>query len=353
MNAPAKKILIISLGSIGQRHLRNTRAMLPDAQIAVYRQHTSTNGKVPEGADLVFDDFQAAQDFRPDAVIVSSPAHKHIEMARPFAAQGAHLFIEKPLAHEAAALVDFKESSSFVMVGYVLRFLPALNFIRDLLADGTYGTVRKAHVQVGQWLPDWRPDSDYRHGVSAQKKLGGGALLELSHELDYATWLFGMPDHILCSASRLSDLEIDVEDNAQVILEYGAGGRARQRVVVEVDFLQRVANMAIQIVTSKATIKADLIKETVHVFTPDQPEGKNLNAPRVVEGNELYLRQFDFFFAKAFDDYRPRFKETSTFDQYANLRQAAQVLELVDAAKEANEKGRRLSFDAAKIERAA
>ena len=353
MSVPPPKILLISFGSIGQRHLRNARALLPDAQIAIYRQHTLPDGDVPEGADLMFDDFQAAQDFRPDAVIGSSPAHKHIEMARPFTAQGAHLFIEKPLAHEAAAVGDFKESSSFVMVGYVLRFLPALNFIRELLASGTYGTVRKAHVQVGQWLPDWRPDSDYRQGVSAQRKLGGGALLELSHELDYATWLFGMPDHVLCSASHVSDLEIDVEDNAQVILEYGAGCKARQRVVVEVDFLQRVANMAVQIVTSEATIKADLIKETVHVFTPDLPDGKNLNAPQLAEGNELYLRQFDFFFAKAFANYRPRFKETSGFDQYATLRQAAQVLELVDTAKDANKKGRRLSFDVAKIERAA
>ena len=106
------------------------------------------------------------------------------------------------------------------MVGYVLRFLPALHAIRQHLTDGLLGQVHTARVEVGQYLPDWRPGSDYRQGVSGQDKLGGGALLELSHEIDYATWLFGWPQSLQCSRARLSPLEIDVEDSAHVLLEY-------------------------------------------------------------------------------------------------------------------------------------
>ena len=70
-------------------------------------------------------------------------------------------------------------------------------------------------------LPDWRPQSDYRKGVSAIKKLGGGVLLELSHEIDYATWLFGNPISLFCSSRKLSNLDLDVEDYANLIFEYG------------------------------------------------------------------------------------------------------------------------------------
>ncbi len=342
------KILIVSFGSIGQRHLRNARALMPGAEIAVYRQHTKGERQVPEGADVVFDNLSDALEFAPQAVIIASPANTHLENSRAFLERGAHLFIEKPLAADMNGVEDFLQAamkaSSFVMVGYVLRFLPAMHFIRKILSEGKIGDIRTAHVQVGQYLPDWRPDSDYRKGVSAQKALGGGALLELSHELDYATWLFGKPDTLQCSRAKLSDLEIDVEDSAHVILEYGAE-KPVKRVMVQLDFLKRVATMRLEVVGSQGTIIADLIKEKVTLFSPEHPEGKNLEFKASETGNEIYMRQFDFFFSKAFDGYSPIFPETAGFKDYVSPAQAADILKLVDLAKAADEKGQRVVYE--------
>jgi predicted dehydrogenase len=69
------------------------------------------------------------------------------------------------------------------------------------------------------YLPFWRP-SDYAHSVSAQKSLGGGVLLELSHEYDYLKALFGVPKNISCNTSKVSDLNIDVEDLAVSVFNY-------------------------------------------------------------------------------------------------------------------------------------
>lgn len=344
--AEKKKILMISLGSIGKRHLRNARALLPDAEIAVYRQHTKGMDDVPEGADVLFDNADAAFAFAPDAVMISSPASEHVKNALPFIAAGIPVFVEKPLADKTDDLDDFvctvERSSAFVMVGYVLRFLPILHDIRKILQDGTLGDVRTAHVQVGQYLPDWRPDSDYRSGVSAQKSLGGGALLELSHEIDYTTWLFGLPDSLMCSADTLSDLEIDVEDSAHIVFEYRKG--LKKNVMLQLDFLQRTAHMGLQIVGSKATLQADLIKEKAVLYAPECPDGKPLDLACAKDGNEIYMRQFDFFFARAFDDYAPKFEETKGFDQYVDAVHAAKVMALVDLAKTSSAQGRRLPF---------
>lgn len=333
------KILCISLGSIGKRHLRNARALLPDARIAVLRLYTKDDA-VPEGTNEMFSNIKEAVSFVPDAVIISSPASEHVSNALPFLERNIPLFIEKPLAARIEGIGRFvqqcRASRGFVMVGYVLRFLPALHRIKQFISEGALGDIYTAHVEVGQYLPDWRPDADYRTGVSAQEKLGGGALLELSHEIDYATWLFGRPHSLQCSSVHLSPLEIDVEDSAHLLMEY-----EKKRVLVQLDFLQRVANMAVEIVGSKAALKADLIKEEITLFSPDYPQGKRQECEKLPDGNDIYLRQFDFFFHKALPDYKPRYKQTAAFKEWASIEQAADVLQLVDLAKKASDTGAR------------
>lgn len=343
-------ILCISLGSIGKRHLRNARALLPDAQIAVWRQHTQDK-TVPEGADRMLASKEEAIAFAPDAVIISSPASEHTANALPFIDRDVPLFIEKPLAANAgnidAFMAQCRKSRGFIMVGYVLRFLPALHTIKRLMEDGTLGDIYTAHIQVGQYLPDWRAGTDYRTGVSAQAKLGGGALLELSHEIDYATWLFGWPRTLLCSRAHVSPLEIDVEDSAHIIMEY-----ERARVLVQLDFLQRVAHMEVQMVGSKATLKANLMQEELHLFTPGQPQGVRIESEKLPGGNDIYLRQFDFFFHKALKGYKPSYPQTQGFTGWAGVDHAAGVLQLVDLAKKASDTGTRQSVPPAKAKAA-
>lgn len=334
------KILCISLGSIGKRHLRNARTLLPDAQIAVYRQHTRGDTRVPEYADTMLTSMDEALAFAPDAVLISSPASEHIANASAFLSHGTPMFIEKPLAITSNDAMPFVQQCAsargFIMVAYVLRFLPALHTIKRLIADGTLGDVYTAHIQVGQYLPDWRPESDYRSGVSAQAKLGGGALLELSHEIDYAAWLFGLPKSVQCSRANLSPLEIDVEDSATLLMEY-----ADKQVTVQLDFLQRVPNMAVQLVGSKGTLKADLMKEELQFFTPEHPQGIRLESEKLPNGNDIYLRQCDFFFHKALTGYKPAYAQSADFSDWASVESAAAVLQLVDLAKQASDTGTR------------
>jgi predicted dehydrogenase len=338
------RILCISLGSIGKRHLRNARSLLPKAHIAVWRQHTHSD-VVPEGADEVVQNLQAALAFGPDAVLISSPASEHISNARPFAQRHVPIFVEKPLAASSEELRDFSalsaSSQGFMMVGYVLRFLPALQTIKKHLQEGLLGLVHTARIEVGQYLPDWRPGGDYRENVSGQQKLGGGALLELSHEIDYATWLFGWPQSVMCSAAHLSALEIDVEDSAHVLMEY-----PDKRVSLQLDFLQRVATMSVQIVGSKGTLMADLVQEELRLIDPAHPNGRPLAAAKLPNGNDIYLRQFDFFFSKAIPGYAHVYEQTHDFCEWASISHSEKVLKLVDIAKQSSKSGARqqLSF---------
>jgi predicted dehydrogenase len=210
------------LGSIGKLHLRLAREFLPHADIRVLRRE---EGAVPpEQANGGFSRMDQAIAFRPQIAVIANPAPFHLSAAHSLADAGVHLMVEKPLSIAAEGvqrLIESCRSRELVLLtGYNLRFLPSLQRFRDLLKQNVIGQVFSVRCEIGQYLPSWRPGVDYRQGVSARHDLGGGALLELSHELDYLRWIFGEVDWVDACLSRQSRLEIDVEDTAHMMLGF-------------------------------------------------------------------------------------------------------------------------------------
>lgn len=217
------RILIVGLGSIGKRHLRIARKLFPHANIYILRHQPSD--EVPEFANGCFFNVEEAIVFAPQIAVIASPAPFHINAAKSLADAGVHLLIEKPLAElseGASQLLELCKKQNIVLqVGYNLRFLASLKHFRSMLMGGAIGKVISVRSEAGQFLPSWRPLSDYRNSVSAKKELGGGVLLEFSHEIDYLRWIFGEIEWVRAFLGRQSDLEIDVEDTVHLTLGFG------------------------------------------------------------------------------------------------------------------------------------
>ncbi len=218
------RILIVGLGSIGKRHLRLARELLPNADIRVLR-HQATN-EVHEYSNGSFSSIEESIAFAPQMAVIASPATFHIAIAQALAEAGVHLLIEKPLSASLSGVTHLLETCErqgvVSLTGYNLRFLSSLQRYRDLLGENVIGKVLSVRCEIGQYLPSWRPDSDYRQGVSAKHEFGGGSLLELSHELDYLRWIFGEVEWVKATLSRQSMLEIDVEDTAHLTLGFAS-----------------------------------------------------------------------------------------------------------------------------------
>lgn len=219
---PIERILIVGFGSIGRRHLRLARQTLPNADIRILRHHPGS--EAPESANGVFFSMEEAVDFAPQIAVIANPAPFHVATAQALASAGAHLLVEKPLSDSLTGVAHLLETCRRqqvgLLTGYNLRFVTSLQRFRNLLSERIVGRVLSVRCEVGQFLPDWRTESDYRQSVSAQRKLGGGALLELSHELDYLRWIFGEVEWVHASLSRQSTLELDVEDTAHLSLGF-------------------------------------------------------------------------------------------------------------------------------------
>ena len=235
------RILIVSIGSIGKRHLRLARELMPNADIRVLR-HQATN-EVPEYSNGCFSGIEESIAFAPQIAVIASPAAFHISTAQALAEVGVHLFIEKPLSVSLNGVMQLLETcqkqGTILLTGYNLRFLPSLQRFRDLLGEGVVGKVLSVRCEIGQYLPSWRPANDYRQGVSARRELGGGALLELSHELDYLRWIFGEVEWVKATLSQQSSLEVDVEDTAHLTLGFVAKTDGHQLIgTANLDFIR-------------------------------------------------------------------------------------------------------------------
>lgn len=333
------KVLITSLGSIGKRHLRNSRKLLDNPTIGVLRREIKKDELI-EGVNEVFTSMVEVEKFNPDCVILASPASEHVKQISFFKKLNKPIFVEKPLGMNFQDVSKLSlNDKNFCMVGYILRFHSTLEKIKRLIEKKEFGEILLAKIEVGQYLPDWRPGSDYSLGVSAKKHLGGGVLRELSHELDYCAWLFGFPNQLFCSSSKVSNLNIDVNDNATIIFEYSD----RKNVTINLDFLQRSPSMNFKIIFEKANIEANLLERSIKINSADVDRYIPHDLP--TDTNEDYLRQFDFFFHKSIENYKPFFKSTKNFTDFVDLGHAKKIMKLIDYCELSNNRGSKITVN--------
>jgi predicted dehydrogenase len=264
-----KSVLVAGAGSIGRRHLANLRA-LGITRLAASDPHPDRLEYVAkEFHTECFVTFEAGLGkFSPDAVLVCTPPVHHVPQALQALRAGAHVFLEKPLSDRLDDLEELKTEAvkhkAVVLVGYNLRFHPAVQKLKAMVDEGVVGKIIWAHVEAGSYLPDWRPWQDYRKSYTARRELGGGILLDGSHEIDYVTWFFGVPQQLTCMADHVSQLEVDVEDCATVLMRFPNG----PRVDIHLDFIQRSYSRYCTLAGTEGTLRWELLSNVIQVIKP-------------------------------------------------------------------------------------
>ena len=179
------------------------------------------------------------------------------------------------------------------MVGYQLRFHPCYKLLKKLISEGVIGKLLSVHAEVGEYLPDWHKYEDYRQMYASRKDLGGGVVLSQIHEIDYLYDLFGMPDRVAALGGHLSELEIDVEDNVDVLLEMSFKGKCLP-VSLHMDYIQRPPSRGCKIIGELGKIAMDLAGLKVIVEVPGKE--KEIHDFSRLERNQLFIDEIDHFF---------------------------------------------------------
>lgn len=286
--------LIIGAGSIGRRHLK----ILKEQGIAIAAQDSDPvvlERIRSEEAIPVFQSIEEGLASKPDAVFICAPTRDHVPIALTAAKRGIHLFIEKPISHSLECLEELQtivqEKKIISLVGCNLRFLKSLQRVKKLLDENVIGKVLSVRAQCGYYLPYWRPDRDYRQIYSAKKEHGGGVLLDNIHEFDFLLWMFGIPIDIFCRAKKVSSLEIDTEDVAEVSLTFPNDLIAQ----VHLDYLQKTYRRNCEFIGSEGLIEWNYIAKEIKLYSNQRNQWTIISEDINYELNEMYREQLQHF----------------------------------------------------------
>lgn len=244
MIAPNSKALVLGFGSIGQRHFRLLGDLGLDVAVVSRRDVDVEHRYATLSSGLA--------DWNPNYVVIASATHEHFDDLQELAASGFSetVLVEKPLFNKDAAVPAHSFSDAWV--AYNLRFHPILQELRNKLENET---VLAVHAYVGQYLPDWRPDTDYRDSYSAKKAQGGGVLRDLSHEMDYLLWMLGDWRRLTAVGGHFSHLEIDSDDVYSILFET----ERCPLVTLQMNYLDSKVHRSVVVLTDRGTIRADLV----------------------------------------------------------------------------------------------
>lgn len=282
-------IAFVGLGSIAKRHIKNICNYIISCgntyTIELYR--SSLDQPIPdEIRPLITASYlylgEVQKDY--DIVFVTNPTSLHLETVLKFRPYTKTFFIEKPVFNhfdvDESVIKMLDEIPSYVACP--LRYNPVLQYIKQNINLSKVISVR---AMSSSYLPNWRPDQDYRQSYSAHTDLGGGVDLDLIHEWDYLTWIFGMPTICQSIVGKFSTLEIDSNDTALYVAQ-----NAQMTFELHLDYFGRKTQRTLEIFLHNDTVQCDLIAGTITSLK----EGNTFNVN--AERNAFQIAEIKHFF---------------------------------------------------------
>ncbi len=293
------KCLVIGYGSIGSRHARLLSALGHETSVVSSKDVPDHRCFKSVGQALQSDDFQYA--------VIANPTSVHLQTLNELVQRSFKglILVEKPLFDQPHEPPETTTGKTFV--AYNLRFHPALIKAREMLEGRDLYSLQ---AYVGQYLPTWRPEADYRQCYSSSRMLGGGALRDLSHDLDYVSLICGGWKSVAAMGGKVSDLEIDSDDLFCLLLRTENCPAA----MIQVNYLDLRARRELLVNAQGLSLRIDFMAGTLETdgeifeFQPERDQ-TYIDQHRAILAGKAHLA--------------------------CSLRQGREVLELIRAAEQA------------------
>jgi CMP-N,N'-diacetyllegionaminic acid synthase len=241
-----KNVLIIGSGSISKKHKYILNLISRKIKIITIPSRKFNKN------------FFAKKKINFDYFIICSPStfhYEHLKIIEKYFIK-KKVLIEKPLFNKYYKFN--KNLKNNIYVGYNLRFHPVILFLKKFLLKKVIFSV---NVLSHSFLPFWRK-INYMNSVSAHQKLGGGALLELSHELDYLKWIFKKIKIKDVFNKKVSNLKVNTDDILNIT------GKLSNNIFfnLNLNFFSRLSERSIKIDGKNLSLYADLINNSIKII---------------------------------------------------------------------------------------
>ncbi len=289
----SKNVFVVGQGSIGKRHIQNLMLLKQKVYVFSYRKSMFHNYEHLKNVIYV-DSIEEGID-KSDALVICNRTDQHIDIAIKAAKSKKHILVEKPISNNLSKVNDFKkivhQNRLIFNSGFMLRYHPNLLFIKELVSNKYIGDIYYVNAQVGQYLPDWRPQSNYKNNYGAKKKWGGGVTLDLIHEIDLIHWFFGEAECVSGLLGYTPKLGIETETISSINL------KLKSNIVcnIELDYVSPILRRKMEIVGEKGIINWDFIEGSV-TFSDKEVNKKIIH--KVDDGfqrNDMFLDEIKDF----------------------------------------------------------
>ena len=288
--------MIVGLGSIGKRHLRNILAIENTKKLEIIIYSKQTKSYLSNHKNIkIFDTLDKCLLEKPDVGFITNETVHHIPIAIKLAKVGLDLFIEKPLSNKISNVKTFskiiKTKKLITLVGCNLRFHRCINEIKNLIDQKVIGDIISVKVECGTYLPDWHPNEDYSKSYASRDDLGGGVVLTCIHELDYLYWFFGETQEVFSMTGKYSNLKITASDLSAIILKF------KNNIIAEVhlDYFQKPEARSCKLIGTKGTITWDSLSNEVKIYDFKKSKWKSKLKIKKYDKNEMYVKELEHF----------------------------------------------------------
>ena len=288
--------MIVGLGSIGKRHLRNILAIENTKKLEIIIYSKQTKSYLSNHKNIkIFDTLDKCLLEKPDVGFITNETIHHIPIAIKLAIVGLDLFIEKPLSNKISNVKTFskivKTKKLITLVGCNLRFHRCINEIKNLIDQKVIGDIISVKVECGTYLPDWHPNENYSKSYASRDDLGGGVVLTCIHELDYLFWFFGETQEVFSMTGKYSNLKITASDLSAIILKF------KNNIIAEVhlDYFQKPEARSCKLIGTKGTITGDSLSNEVKIYDFKKSKWKSKLKIKKYDKNEMYVKELEHF----------------------------------------------------------
>ncbi|WP_139471006.1 Gfo/Idh/MocA family oxidoreductase [Campylobacter armoricus] len=241
------KALIIGFGSIGKKHFLALKELGYEVDIVskTYKQRN-------------FFHISEVNLKEYDLFIIANITTEHFKTLK-FIDENVEdkiILVEKPLFEKYKKFIPSLNNQ--IYIAYLLRFNPLVQDLKSIVQNDQ--DIYFAKFVCSSYLPNWR-NCDYRQNYSAKKELGGGVLLDLSHEIDLTFYFFNHLKLLYSQNLKISELKINSDDFAFLAL------KAKKKLIhIRLDYFSKFIKREIVFCSKEKSYKADLILNQLFIF---------------------------------------------------------------------------------------
>ncbi len=301
-------ILIIGLGSIGQRHLRNIHKLYPKTNFFSYRRSFKTpslnNFNQVKKFDLkskfkinYINSLNNLKKYNINSAFICTPSSFHVTETIKIIEQDINVFVEKPLGSSLKNIKKLqnilKSKKIISMVGFQMRFCPLIKNLKKIINSNHFGALNQISIHHGENINNFHKYENYKDLYAAKKKLGGGVILTQIHELDYMLYLLEnyKMKKIISHNIRTSNLNIDVEDTLNSIFLFES---KKNKLVcnLHLNYYEQPGKRQITLIFENGKVTADLNNKKLLFQNKLKKSVKKFTYQR----NDLFLSEIKYFF---------------------------------------------------------